>query len=135
MTLVGLNFTKVLAERKSDINEKINISNNVSIVNVEKSEVSFGVKPQQGLKISFMFHTVYDPDFGNIELHGNLMYIESDKKIKDIAEDWKKDKKLPADLMKPVLNAVLGKCNIQALVLSRDISLPPPIPLPRVNIK
>jgi hypothetical protein len=135
MTIVGMNFTKITAERKQDIKAKINISNNVSIDAVEKTEVSFGVKPQQGLKINFMFHTIYDPDFGSIELHGNLMYLENDKKIKEVADAWEKDKKLPGEVMKPVLNAVLGKCNVQALVLSRDISLPPPVPLPRVNIK
>jgi hypothetical protein len=135
MTIVGMNFTKIVAERTADGNAKINISNNVSISSVEQTEVSFGVNPQQGLKIGFLFHTVYDPDFGKIELHGNLMYLEADKKVKEVLEAWEKDKKLPGEVMKPVLNAVLGKCNVQALVLSRDLNLPPPIQLPRVNIK
>lgn len=135
MTIVGMNFTKVLAERKREANEKINISNNISITTVEKSEVAFGVKPQLGLKITFLFHTVYDPDFGSIELHGNLLYLSDQKDVEEVFADWTKAKKLPADVMKPVLNAVLGKCNIEALVLSRDLTLPPPVPLPRVNVK
>lgn len=135
MTIVGMNFTKIVAERKREANEKINISNNISIANVEKSEVAFGVKSQQGLKISFLFHTIYDPDFGSIELHGNLLYLADENDVEEIYADWSKAKKLSADVMKPVLNAVLGKCNIEALVLSRDLTLPPPVPLPRVNVK
>ncbi len=135
MTIVGMNFTKIVAERKREANEKINISNNISIANVEKSEVAFGVKSQQGLKISFLFHTIYDPDFGSIELHGNLLYLSDEKDVEAVYTDWAKAKRLSADVMKPVLNAVLGKCNIEALVLSRDLTLPPPVPLPRVNVK
>jgi len=29
----------------------------------------------------------------------------------------------------------LKKCNIESLVMSREINLPSPIPLPKVNIK
>lgn len=135
MTIVGMNFTKIVAERKREANEKINISNNISIAQVEKSEFAFGVKSQQGLKISFLFHTIYDPDFGSIELHGNLLYLSDENDVEEIYANWTKAKKLSADVMKPVLNAVLGKCNIEALVLSRDLTLPPPVPLPRVNVK
>lgn len=135
MAIVGMSFTKLLAERKTDEREKVNISNNVSIVNVEESQLPLGTQTQESLKISFLFTTTYEPSLGIIELQGNLLYLGEAKQLKEIAKNWEKEKKLPAETMKQVINAVLNKCNIQALVMSKDIGLPPPVPLPRVNIR
>ena len=46
-----------------------------------------------------------------------------------------KDKKIPKEVMTPVLNNILAKSNVEALVLSRELNLPPPIPLPKVEVK
>jgi hypothetical protein len=35
--------------------------------------------------------------------------------------------------MENILNSILTKCNIQALILSQDVNLPSPIPLPKVR--
>jgi len=45
-----------------------------------------------------------------------------------------KDKKLPKEIMAGLLNTKLTKCNIQALILSQEINLPAPIPLPKVQV-
>lgn len=135
MVIVSFTFTKLLAEKKEGKNEKISINNNVSIVNVEEHSLPIGSQKQDSLKISFLFTTQYDPGFGSIELHGNLIYLGESKQLKEILTNWEKNKKLSADMMTEILTSVLGKCNIQALVMSRDVQLPPPVPLPRVNVR
>ena len=135
MAIVGFTFTKILAERKETANEKISINNNVSVLNVEESKLPVGSQTQDALKISFMFTTQYDPGLGSIELHGNLISLGDAKELKEVLSDWNKNKKLSADMMKTVLTTVLSKCNIQALIMSRDVQLPPPVPLPRVNVR
>ena len=42
-------------------------------------------------------------------------------------------KKVPKDVMTAILNTVLTKCNIEALILSQKVNLPAPIPLPAVK--
>jgi len=37
--------------------------------------------------------------------------------------------------MSEILNIILTRCNIQALILARDINLPSPIPLPKVKVE
>ena len=135
MAIVSFSFTKLLAEKKESKNEKISINNNVSIVNVEEHVLPIGAQRQDALKISFLFTTQYDPNFGTIELHGNLIYLGDAKQLQEVFANWNKNKKLSADMMKDVLTSVLSKCNIQALVMSRDVQLPPPVPLPRVNVR
>ena len=59
--------------------------------------------------------------------------MDKDDKVKEILKSWKKDNKVDKDILGPIYNTILSKCNVQAIVLSRDIQLPPPIPLPKVK--
>ena len=59
--------------------------------------------------------------------------MEESKKIKELLDGWKKGKKLPKEIMPSILNTVMNKANIQALILSEQINLPPPIPLPKLK--
>ena len=49
-------------------------------------------------------------------------------------EQWKKEKKMPKDVMLQILNLALTKCNIESLKISQQFNLPPPIPLPKINM-
>lgn len=135
MTVVGFNFTKINVEKNELAKGKVNISNNVAITNVESTDLSLGTSKQNGLKMDFSFKTIYEPQIGHVELLGNVLYMADEKKTKEMLATWKKDKKLSPDIMTNVLNTILQRCNIEALLLSKEINLPPPIPLPRVNAK
>ena len=135
MAVVGFNFTNIIAEKKQVSKGKIRISNNVAIEKVEKSTFSIGQDTQDTLKFTIKFVSKFEPDVGAIELIGNLVVIEAKEQVQEIEEMWKKGKKLPKEVMTEVLNVVLARCNTQALILSRDINLPSPIPLPKVKIK
>ncbi len=131
--IVGFNFTKMSAERDEGIKGKININNNVSIKDVEEKNLALGKEKQNALKFTFEFTSKYEPKLGSILLGGDVLYMADQKKAKEILDSWKKDKKIPKDVMTAILNTILSKCNIQALIISRDINLPPPIPLPKVE--
>lgn len=135
MVVVGFNFTKINVERKSNVKGKIKISNNVTMKDVSQQELSLGKAKENGLKFTFEFTSKYDPDIGEISLTGEVISIEEEKKAKEILKEWKKSKKVPQDIMTNILNHVLTKCNIKALILSQDMNLPPPIPLPSVQPK
>ena len=135
MTIVSFNFTKIEAEKKESGKGKININNNVTIENVEEKNLSLGNQKQKVVSFIFEFTSKYTPNAGNIKLVGNVLYMEDSKKVKEIIDGWKKDKKLPKDIMTKILNVILNKSNVQALILSDHVNLPPPIPLPKVQAK
>lgn len=135
MAIVGFDFTKINVEKKSAIKGNIKINNNVSIKDIKEQELSLGTLKQKALKFEFTFNTKYEPNFANINLEGFVLYIIKPEQIKEIIENWKKNKKLPKDITMPILNTVLSKCNIQALIMSKDLNLPSPIPLPKVEEK
>ena len=133
MAIVAFNFTKINVEKKKSVDGKINITNNVTITDVQAAHLSLGKNKQEGLRFSFEFNSKYEPGVGHITLKGDVVSIESDENTKKILDDWKKDKKIKKEHIEHILNQVLSKCNIQALILSKDINLPPPIKLPRIQ--
>lgn len=132
MGIIGFNFNKILVERKKMVGGKINISNNVSIRNVEEADLPIKNKDAV-LKFNYTFSSKYDPEIGVIEIEGDVLFLEKEEIIQEILKNWKKDRKIQRDVMSIILNAVLNKCNIEALILSRDMNLPAPIPLPKVS--
>ena len=134
MAIVGFNFTKINVERKEMQKGKINISNNVAIKDVKPTDISLGKEKQDALKFTFEFTSRFEPKIGSILLGGDLLFLGDANKIKEVSEGWKKDKRVPKEIMGSILNTILAKCNIQALILSQEVNLPPPVPLPKVEI-
>ena len=133
--IVGFGFTKLSAEKGEIAKGKIDINNNVSIKDLQEDNFALGKDKQQNvLRFIFEFTSNYEPKIGKILFEGELLYMEESKKAKEILSGWKKDKKLPKELMGGLLNTILTKCNVQALILSQQVNLPPPIPMPKVQM-
>lgn len=133
MTIIGFNFKEIKVNKKEGVKGKVNIKNNVIISDIKEQDLNLGDKSQNALRFIFEFSSKYDPDMGEIILGGDLLFMDSADKAKKILEDWKKSRKLPKDVMTGILNTVLTKCNIEALVLSQKVGLPPPIPMPSIK--
>jgi hypothetical protein len=135
MPVVGLSFDKILVEKHSPVKGKVTVNNNVAIQDVEQSDVSIGASKQSALKFRFEFTANYEPKIATMILNGTLTFFETSEKAAEIVKTWKKDKNVPKEVMGSVLNTILARSNVEAMVLSREVNLPPPIPLPKVNIK
>lgn len=135
MAIVGLNFTKINVEKKKPLQGSINIKDNVSITDVQDVNLSLGTVDQKGLRFEFEFSANYEPDLAVISLKGEVLVMLEEAKVKETLDKWKKDKKVPSEIATPVLNQALEKSNIKALILSEDLGLPPPVPLPKIEAK
>ena len=132
MTIVKINLHKVHAER--NLNAKggqIRINNNVALKDLE--DLNFTADGKKGLKFTFGFTCDYEPNLGKIEVEGQVVYVDTEKAIDQIKKSWDKDKKVPMDIMEQIVNAALHKGNIQAIKISEEVSLPSPLPLPKVK--
>ena len=132
MTIVKINLHKVHAER--NLNAKggqFKLNNKVAIKDVE--DLDFAMDGKKGLRFTFAFSCNYQPDLGNIEVEGQVLYVDVEAKIKEAKQTWVKEKKVPMPLMEQIVNAALHKGNIQAIKISEEISLPSPLPLPKLK--
>lgn len=133
MPFIGFNFDKIFAERKIDeLKENISVKHNLNIKDLIEEEINLE-KKQEVLKFKFEFLLKYEPNVGEVKIEGHLLFLESQKKMKEIVQNWKKDKKLPPEITQSLFNTILTKSNIKALQLSQDLNLPPHIPMPRLT--
>jgi len=132
MPIVGFNFDKVAAERIAKTIDKVEIRHKVRIKDLAQEELPIK-KAEETLKFYFEYKADYEPKLGNILLEGHLFYVDDPKKIKEIFNNWKKEKKIAQPLMQQLMNTILIKCGIKALNLSQEINMPPHIPLPTLR--
>ncbi|QQG38472.1 MAG: hypothetical protein HYS32_02590 [Candidatus Woesearchaeota archaeon] len=133
MPIVDFVFTKVTAEKTADIKEMPKFSNKTNVTNLELVQIPT-TPPRDLLKADFSFEVEFI-NVGKIELLGYLSYTDDPKKIKEIMEKWKKDKKMDPDFSTHIINFILLKCNIKALSLEQELNLPPHLQLPFLQKK
>ncbi len=132
MTIIKINLHRISAERNlNSKSQQVKINNNVSIKDVET--LDFSVDGKKGLKFTFSFMCNYEPDLGKIDVEGQVLFVEDEKRVAEIKKSWEKEKRIPVDITEAIVNAALHKGNIQAIKVSEEISLPSPLPLPKVK--
>ncbi len=134
MAMIGFNFTKILVEKKKQSAVNVSVNSNLGIKNI--SDMKFPIDDKKSaLRFEFNYVCKYEPDFASIEITGELIELQEKEFAKKVVEDWTKNKTLPTEIMTHVLNTALSKCNIEAIILSKEMGLPSPVPMPKISAK
>jgi len=131
MTIIGFTFTKLMVERTGKVEGELKIDNNVRLSDVQ--ELKLPGQKDKGLKMNFEYISKYEPGVGNLKFEGNLVELLSIEDHKEAVDAWKKEKAVSNELMKRFINAVFRRCLIQAMIVGREVNLPPPVRLPRLK--
>lgn len=135
MTVIGFNFNKILVERLGTKKGKLTISNNVGITEVGEAKVPFGNEKTKCIKVDFKFESKYEPSVAQLLFEGDILYMLPTELAEKAIKEWTEKRTILEEVVQPVMNAILNRSNIEALILSRELNLPSPIPLPKVNVK
>jgi hypothetical protein len=120
-------LTSIDARRFSKSGEKhqnIRIDHNSSVTLV--TEVN-----DKEANIDFRFTANYS-GLGIIRIEGTLVY---EGHAAALARQWSKKSNMPNEIASEIHTTIMNNCIPEAMLLARDIRLPPPIPMPKVNIK
>ncbi|MEM4756252.1 MAG: hypothetical protein QW594_03905 [Candidatus Woesearchaeota archaeon] len=138
MVIVGFTFTKVAAKREK-LSGSLSVNNNITLVNVEDAKLALADTNQTSLHYTFKFTSQYNnntqQEIGLIELEGYVASMVEKEEAKKILQQWKKEKKLDNKLLEVIINYALERCNIEAILLSKEVGLPAPLKLPRIASK
>lgn len=137
MAVIGFNLKKILVERKGLVRGSVKVSTNMNITDIKKEETKM-IAGKDVLGINFDFVIFYKStaekenlkEIAKVSFEGTVLYIVDPKETNGILESWKK-KEISEDIKLSVLNTILVKCNVKALVLEEDLGLPPHLPLPK----
>lgn len=140
MGVLAVGFSKMLVEKKNPLKGKISINHNTVIQDVKEAELAIGNTKQKSLTITFQFTTDYTSDaskdktsFAHLSLEGDLVWVDKPEGLKESYKAWQENKQLPKDTLVPVMNSVISKSMLQALVLTKEMNLPSPLRLPHLS--
>ena len=132
MQVIGFNIEKIEAEKNLQEIKDLKVRYNANIKNLSLEEMNIG-KKQEVLKVNFEFKVEYEPNIGNISFTGNVLILEDPKKARTTIEQWNKEKDASSPFSIQIINIILVRANIKALMIAQEVNLPPHIPLPRVS--
>ncbi len=131
--ILNIMIDNMSCEKKKQPFGPIQISSNNQITGISKTKMMDG---SEGIAVSFKYTTRYkgkDEDIGKIDILGKVFY--NGENFENIADMWEKDKKMdPAESVN-IINIILSEASVTAVIISNQMRLPPPIPLPRANGK
>lgn len=136
MPVIGINIRSMSSEREENIQGNLRVNNSPQIKGVSKKSV--GQLNKDALSIDFEYACGYqvedeDKEVASIEMAGEVLFLAEDPEEK--VEKWEENKELDDDIVIPVINSVMRKCMTQAIDISEELQLPPPIQFPRAQKK
>jgi len=111
-------------QKKADRSLGIRIDQNSIITRMQHLEDDRGV-------LSFRF-TIEYASIGYIHIEGDMYFRNGAHALIDA---WQMNGRIEAVDAGLIHNASVSSCLTTALILSREVKLPPPFPLPRVDLK
>jgi hypothetical protein len=132
MNIINISFTAINANRQAAPRGNVSISNDIKVESVEETKLGAG-DARQAYKVMFSFKTQYIPNFAVIELKGEVLILDSAEEVSKMMTQWNKDKKLDVNSARTILNNVMNRCALEVILLSRELGLPSPIPLPSIK--
>jgi len=68
---------------------------------------------------------------GLIQIEGNLVW-EGD--ARGLVKGWSSSGQMPPEVAQEIHTVIMTNCIPEAVILARELRLPPPIPIPQVNV-
>jgi len=125
MIRVNVSVHSVSAERFLDFRKPvppIQINTNLNLTGMER-------KPDDSLEVPFVLTINYNPSVAQISLKGRAYVIGDKAEIEGIYKDFEEKKPPPPVIVQSVSNVAF----VESVLISRTLSVPPPIPLPQIQ--
>ena len=100
-------------------------------VRVDHNSTVTRVYPMSETSVVDFRFTVNYSGVGAIQIEGNLQF-EGDPSLPEV---WEKTGNMPEATASEIHTAIMSFCIQEAVVIAKDLRLPPPIPLPAIQIR
>jgi len=130
MTVVNIRVTKIDGEH-TELKTASVTANASSMITSMKLEKDKNVGDY--LLVSYRYTVKYDPDIGHILIEGNLWYLNKD--LKKVVRKEKDKVTVDKEVMEEVSTSIIREALLDSIEISRKLQLPPPMNLPRVEVK
>ncbi len=126
MPIKNFEIRSIDAERygeKEEARGNLRVDHNSSVTRIRKINNNKN-------ELNFRFNINYQ-NMGMIKIEGKILF---EGNYPNLANKWKKENEMPQDVAQQIHSTIISNCIPQAVILAKDLQLPPPIPLPQVNL-
>ncbi len=81
--------------------------------------------------VAFRFCVSYS-GMGYVNIEGELLFRGP---AQEVATSWMERGQIPSEEANAIHSSIVSSCMVSAVLVAREAKLPPPFPLPRVNVK
>jgi hypothetical protein len=132
MNIINMSFTGINAARTATPKGGVSVKNNVRVEGVEPFNMGID-QSRQAYRVLFTFSSDYSPDFASIVLKGEVLVLDTAAEASKVIGTWKNEKRLDPSVGRGILNNIMNRCSLEVILLSRELGLPSPIPLPTIK--
>ena len=128
MKIKNMEIKSIEARRfVKDFSRPINIR-----IDHNSSITLFSAISKNEAQVEFEYVASYGP-VGVIKFEGEFVYEGKD--AEDIAKRWQSKKNIPNEVASQIHTAIMHFCVPQAVMIAKELKLPPPIPLPQIRFE
>jgi hypothetical protein len=124
MIRVNVTIASISADRFWDFGKPfppIQISTNINLVKMEK-------KQEDQLEVPFVLTINYNPSIAQISMKGSAYVLGEKTEIEKTFKEYEEKRPPSPYIIQSISNVVF----IEAVLISRTLNIPPPIPLPQI---
>lgn len=125
MAIVGERIREI-SGRKQKAEQIKGLSMNISVDDVRVND--------KNVEVDYSYAANYEEGVGNITIKGTILAIEDGMLSKKIADEWKKNKKLPEEYTTVILSAINYSGSANGTLLARVLNLAAPLIPPRIEL-
>jgi len=133
-----INFTLTQIESRTYMPQEefrkyrnININYDINLRNPAISTIDTPFGNKETLRVEYAFSINYlNPSIGHIRFEGSASY--TGEKLEEIKKDWDSGK-APATVQNAVANTTVANLAPLAISISKNMGLPPAVPIPKIN--
>jgi hypothetical protein len=126
MQVKSFEMTGIEAKRFAKQGEKLNnirIDHNSTVTQIT-------ALPDDSAAVDYRFTANY-VGLGYVKIEGQMVLSEAS----GVVAEWQRQGSMPPEVANLVHNTVVPNCIPTALLIARDLRLPPPVPMPRINVQ
>lgn len=130
MTIRTFEFSRVDGQRLTKPSERwanLRVDHNSTVTLITETG-------ERQASVDFRFTANYrasEAVIGLIQLEGTLVW-EGDAKA--LVRGWSSTSQMPPEIANEIHTVIMTNCIPEAVILARELRLPPPIPIPQVNV-
>lgn len=125
MPIVGGRITRVEAKKKEENN-------------IEGFDMNFALENATAdktvLNVKYTCKIDYKPNVAEITVEGEMYFQEEEKKVKQLAEEFKKNKKLPNDIIEEVLAGMNYSSQAVGTLAAFALNITAPLNIPKTKL-